>query len=116
MRPDDGPPATIDLVRELKADLGMIVRRSFADSLTEDEFRQVATRMRSRLNALEYELGEAGPVSLHDLGSTLGAMIDAGRLRRASDLLPNRTRTYGHLAVIDGDRAPPIQSQTKQGN
>lgn len=95
----------LERVRVCKAALGLIVRRAVAETLTEDEFARLAGRMRSQLNALERDLADEPPIELTDLGASLGRLLDAGLIKPGAELLPGaqRARTYGHLAVIDGD-------------
>ena len=101
-----------ELVRLLKEDLGMIVRRSEAETLTEDEFKAIARRMRRCLNVLEMEVSEAerGMVELTDLGATIGRLTEAGVIQPRQELFrdaPNRARAYRHLVAIDGGVTTP---------
>lgn len=101
------------MVEQLLADLGTIVRRVQAGSLDQDTFYDTTRAMRRRLKALRVELSEE-PVGLTDLGASIGEMLDRGVLRSGTqllDALPDRARTYGRFVVIDGDRPhdPPFQ-------
>lgn len=91
------------LIRQLKADLGTIVRRGQAETLTEEEFAAITGRMRRMLNQLEVE----GPdeIELTDLGSAIGRLASAGLLTSHQELLregPDQGRAYRHLVAIDG--------------
>lgn len=111
--PIDGRAA----VDEVLADLGHLVRRVQAGSLDQDAFYELTGRMRRRLRALRLDLTETEEVALTDLGMVIGRLMDAGVLTPASELLPglDRARTYGHLAVVDGDLAAARPNPLNQG-
>lgn len=117
MSPARHPVDSLAAVNEVLADLGSLVRRVQAESLDQAAFYELTGRMRRRLKALRIDLSPEPEIELTDLGAAIGRMIDAGLITPASELLPglNRARTYGHLAVIDGDRAAERPNPQNQG-
>lgn len=100
----------VETITAVLAALGNIVRRTQAGSLDEDTFYQLAGEMRRDLKTLRVDLAgeaeEVGQINLTDLGRSVAGLLESGLIRPASQLLehlPDRTRTYGHFVVIDGD-------------
>ncbi len=79
----------LELVGDLKADLGNIVRRFYAGTLDAETFVALAARLRGGLRELEAALeGREAPEAVDPL------------------TIPG-ARFYGHLAAIDGGRTDP---------
>lgn len=114
-------PAETDLERidGLLADLGTITRRAANEALTEEDFRVLSRRMRSRLQALRAEAREAQPFELTDVAAAIATASQVGQspelrslIRRIPGLMTaqqlachpgvGRARMYGDFAVIDG--------------
>ena len=106
-----------DLITDALGDLGSLVRQHQAGTLSHEGFYDLINRMRTKLKAARIACGEPGELELTDLGAAIGRLIDAGVVTPASQLLPgvNRARTYGHLAVIDGDLSAIPADPTQQG-
>lgn len=113
------PLTPAELISAALTDLGAIVRRAQAETLERDDFHALANRIRRRLKTARLMIAEPEPtIELTDLGAAIGRLMDAGLLTPAAELLPgvNRARTYGHLAVIDGDLSAPQQTTpSKEG-
>lgn len=117
------PPETdLDRIDGLLADLGTIVRRAGSETLSEEDFRTLASRMRTRLKDLRESLTEeVEPIVLTDATEAIAAAGRLGRdpavqslLRRMPALMTARqlatrppgtsARFYGPFAAIDGGR------------
>lgn len=120
------PLAPFDRIAAINSaiqDLGSIVRRSQAGSLDQDSFYELAGRLRRTLKQLRVALTEdelderLDGLALTDLGAAIGRLVEAGVITPASQLLDGvgRARTYGHLAVIDGDLSALPADPTQQG-
>lgn len=103
------PFTPAELVRQLKADLGAIVRRAEAETLTEEEFAAISSRMRRHLRELEVYVADEEPmIELTDLGASIGRLINRGLIGPHTELLngPERGRRHRHLVAIDGGLNP----------
>ncbi|MNU42712.1 hypothetical protein D3C71_314780 [compost metagenome] len=113
------PMDRIATVTDVLTDLGVIVRRSQAETLDRDTFHALAQKMRRQLKALRIELTKDEmpfEIELTDLGASIGQMLDNGVLTKGTALLeavPDRCRTYGRFVVVDGDR--PFDTPYQQG-
>ncbi len=117
----------LEMIDGALADLGVIHRRAGAATLPEADFRELMTRVRSRLRVLRaVHLGHDEPaLVLTDAGMSAAAAIEAAGaigqrpeirelIRRAPGLMTARSlidnpavlraRFHGPLAVIDGGR------------
>lgn len=108
----------IFVINAVLADLGSLVRRTQADSLDQDAFYELTGKMRRNLKALRITLTEDElPISLSELGASIGLLLNAGDVQRGSSLtLPDgvgRARVYGELFVIDGGRTLENPSQNQ---
>lgn len=107
MNRERDPLDRLEIVHDVQTDLATICSRAGDQNWSEDEFRDLASRMRRNLQALEIDLGGTSAPrrpGLSDPGMIAGIM-------RASALLPtlpadlNRARTHGPFVVIDGGLA-----------
>lgn len=96
----------VELITETLADLGHLFRRVQAGSLDQTDFYDLVNRMRRNLKSARLQLNEeAEPMTLGDLRMAAAAYRHAALLTPAlRDGGPDRVRTYGRLAVIDGGR------------
>lgn len=113
----------LELIDGALADLGSIHRRAAAQTLPEADFRELMTRVRTRLRALRLaHLGGDEPVLvLTDAGAAAAVACAVGQkpevralLRRIPALMTaqqladspgvSRARFYGPFAAIDGGR------------
>ena len=112
----------LELVDALLAHLGVLRRRSEAESLSEEDGRDLMNRMRSDLRALRASLcgHDEAEIVLTDAGGAALMAFEAARqsafgdaVRRSHRLTTGRAlmergvkraRFYGPFAAIDGDR------------
>jgi hypothetical protein len=101
-------PNPSDLVEQCLADVGTLVRRAQAETLTEPEFHDLTRALRRKLKAIRTAVAEPDfdEIELTDLGERVARLMDAGLIRPGADLvaLKSTHRQRGPFTVIDGDR------------
>lgn len=97
------PETETDIVDDLLADLGNLVRRSRFQQLTEEDFEEIARRMRTNLKILQAQ--RLGLLEDPPHGSLADGVARAGAWLRARPDLARLVMPPARLTVIDGGKA-----------